>query len=141
MCLILLSAFDALADSAEDSVKDARLLAILQRRTEASVFVEGTLYTATHVLARLSESVVQIVILDCQLHLERAQHYAEQRVGPVGSDAAVAERLDVEQVRDSKPHLDERELGCNERGDEWYAEDLDALLNVVCRRGRERGVS
>lgn len=100
---LFLGSFDTFGDRVEEMIEDSRLLAIA--------------------LATLTVSMVQIMIFNGQIHAERAEHFAEQRMRPEHARSTVAHAFDVHEYALTDPEFmvrqrhDQRRTQGNENDD------------------------
>ena len=89
-------------------------------------------------LSVLAVAVVEIVVLDEEVHVEGLEEGADEWIGHVGPDARVPRSLDEDHEYNGDPVLLEGGLN-QERGEERAEEDLDELLDIVGQDGEEDG--
>ena len=107
---LFLGSFDAFVDRVEDSIEYSRLLAI--------------------VLATLAVPMVQVMIFDGQIHAERSEHFAEQRMRPEHARTTVAHAFDVHENALSDPEFVRRKRH-HQRRTQRNENDFDQLLHVT----------
>lgn len=106
---------DPLSRRSKQLVPEARLLPTAKERGSAS---SSTRESEGDVLVEpaLAEPVMQLVILDAQLHIERLEH-EQDRVSPVGTNARVSEHLDV--LRDERRESAKSSAARERKGVRW----------------------